>query len=95
MTSYLAREEAAHADDAQDVEDGRPHNGAHSHVTFGNENTWGGGVKLSQSTQMKVYYLTFTAAAAASEGVPVNTGAAEKRKPCLTYFNILLMVTSV
>lgn len=55
----------------------------------------GGGVKLSQSTQMKVYYLTFTAAAAASEGVPVNTGATEKRKPCLTYFNILLMVTSI
>lgn len=61
MTSYLAREEAAHADDAQDVEDGRPHNGAHSHVTFGNENTWrGGGVKLSQSAQMKVYNLTLS-----------------------------------
>lgn len=41
MTSYLAREEATHTDDAQDVEDGWPHNGPHSHVSFGNENTWG------------------------------------------------------
>lgn len=64
VIAYLAREEATHADDAQDVEDSWAHDGAHPHVTLGNENTWGGshtcGAKLSQSTQMTVHYVTFT-----------------------------------
>jgi len=41
MTSYLSGEEAAHTDDAEDVEDGRAHDGPHTHVTFGDEHPWG------------------------------------------------------
>lgn len=40
MTQYLAGEEAAHTDDAEDVKDGRAHDGPHPHVTFGNKHPW-------------------------------------------------------
>jgi len=42
MTSYLASEEATHADDAEDVEDGRADDRPDTHVTFGDEHPWGG-----------------------------------------------------
>lgn len=37
---YLAGEEATHADDAEDVEHGRAHDGPHPHVTFGDKHPW-------------------------------------------------------
>lgn len=40
MTQYLAGEEAAHTNDAEDVKDGRAHDGPHPHVTFRNKHPW-------------------------------------------------------
>ena len=37
VVSYLAGEEATHSDDAEDVEDGRSHDGAHPYVPLSDE----------------------------------------------------------
>lgn len=67
MTKYLAGEEAAHTDDAEDVKDGRAHDGPHPHVTFGNKHPWEENnthrIIPQQSGLMIVCHLTFTAAA--------------------------------
>lgn len=65
---YLAGEEATHADDAEDVEHSRAHDGPHPHVTFGDEHPWEDSethahITTRQSGEVIVHRLTFTAAA--------------------------------
>lgn len=86
VIAYLAREEATHTDDTQDVEDSWAHDGAYPDVTFGNENTWGGShtgsVKLSQSAQMTVHYLTFYECSPAAAKTTNTTFVTCRRKYC-------------
>lgn len=51
IKAYLYGEDPTHPDDAEDVEDGRAHDGADPHVPFSDENTC---TKNAQTPMLKI-----------------------------------------
>lgn len=48
--THLSSKEPTDTNDAEDVEDGRAHDGSHPHITVGDENTCAQGISQSEST---------------------------------------------
>lgn len=50
IMTHLSSKEPTDTNDAEDVEDGRAHDGSHPHITVGDENTCAQGISQSEST---------------------------------------------